>query len=115
MILAIGIDIHKQNCVAYATHGGLKEPRPKHKEFIDRFNEDFRRFPSDVRGMTDMARALKGHEVHILVENSTKTHDIYWILKGLGLEVIVAHATDLKNITESMRKTHLPHIVSQGR
>lgn len=104
MILAIGIDIHKQNCVAYATHGGLKEPRPKHKEFIDRFNEDFRRFPSDVRGMTDMARALKGHEVHILVENSTKTHDIYWILKGLGLEVIVAHATDLKNITESMRK-----------
>ena len=104
MKLAVGIDVHKEKCVAHVTHCGLNEPKPKQKEFLDRINEEFRRFPSDVRGLTDLARALKGHEIHILIENSTKSHDAYWILKGLDLDVTVAHATDLKQITMSQRK-----------
>lgn len=104
MKLAVGIDVHKEKCVAHVTHCGLNEPKPKQKEFLDRINEEFRRFPSDVRGLTDLARALKGHEIHILIENSTKSHDVYWILKGLDLDVTVAHATDLKQITMSQRK-----------
>lgn len=104
MKLAVGIDVHKELCAAHATFGGITKAKPKQQYFIDRFNNDFKRFPSDVRGMTDLAKYLKGHEVHILIENSTKSHDIYWILRGLGMDVIVAHATDLKNITESLRK-----------
>ena len=104
MKLAVGIDVHKEKCVAHVTHCGPNEPKPRQKGFLDRINEEFRRFPSDVRGMTDLARALKGHESHILIENSTKSHDIYWILKGLGMDVVVAHATDLKQITMSQRK-----------
>ena len=104
MKLAVGIDVHKEMCTGHATFGGITKPKPKQQDLIDRFNEDFKRFPSDVKGMTDLARYLKGHEVHILIENSTKSHDIYWILKGLGLDVIVAHSSDLNNITKSMRK-----------
>lgn len=104
MKLAIGIDVHKEKCAAHATNGGINELKPKQKAFLEKFNRDFRRFPSDVRGFTDLAQRVKDHEAHILIENSTKSHDVYWILKGLGLDVIVAHATDLKRITESDRK-----------
>ena len=70
MKLAVGIDVHKEKCVAHVTYCGPNEPKPRQKGFLDRINEEFRRFPSDVRGMTDLARALKGHESHILIENS---------------------------------------------
>jgi hypothetical protein len=52
-----------------------------------------------------MARFMKNKECHILIENSTKSHEVYWILKSLGFDVTVAHATDLRNITDSVRKT----------
>ncbi len=104
MKLAVGIDVHKELCCAHATGGGANKVNSKQQYFIDRFNDQFRRFPSDSRGMYSLCQFLKGHEVHILIENSTKSHDIYWMLKGMGMDVIVAHATDLKNITQSMRK-----------
>lgn len=104
MKLAVGIDVHKEMCAAHATSGGVNKANNKQQYFIDRFNDQFRRFPSDSRGIHSLCQFLKGHEVHILIENSTKSHDIYWMLKGMGMDVIVAHATDLKNITQSMRK-----------
>ena len=104
MKLAVGIDVHKELCAAHATGGSAHKVTSKQQYFIDRFNSQFERFPSDSRGMYSLCQFLKGHEVHILIENSTKSHDIYWMLKGMGMDVIVAHATDLKNITQSMRK-----------
>ena len=96
--------MHKEKCAAFAKFAGKGEPRPRHEEFLEKFNERFRRFDSDYRGMTELADFLRDHSVHILIENSTKSQDVYWMLRGLGLEVTVAHATDLKHITESMNK-----------
>ncbi len=47
MKLSIGIDVHKEKCAAYAKFAGKGEPRPTHQEFMDGFNEKFRRFSSD--------------------------------------------------------------------
>jgi transposase len=44
------------------------------------------------------------HEIHILIENSTKSHDVYWMLTNLGYHVVVAHAPDLYRITKSTKK-----------
>ena len=104
MAIAIGIDVHKEKATAFAKFAGKGEPRPRHEEFLERFNERFRRFDSDYRGMTELAGFVRDHSVHVLIENSTKSQDVYWMLRGLGLEVTVAHATDLKQITESMNK-----------
>ena len=104
MEIAIGIDVHKEKCAAFAKFAGKGEPRPRHEMFLERFNERFRRFDSDYRGMTELADFVKDHGVHVLIENSTKSQDVYWMLRGLGLEVTVAHATDLKHISESMNK-----------
>ena len=41
--IAIGIDVHKEKCAAYATRkDGKKDKTGK----LDEFNEQFRRFPS---------------------------------------------------------------------
>lgn len=104
MRIAIGIDVHKNSCTAHAAYAGMGKPRKRHQDFIDRFNEDFRKFHSDWRGMIELHNRIKMHEAHILIENSTKSHDVYWMIKGLGHEIIVAHATDLKRITESHKK-----------
>lgn len=105
MEIAIGIDVHKVNCAVYAVFAGKNEPTPKQERFLEKFNEKYRRVPSDMVGMTDIAKAVSGHAVHVLIENSTKSHDIYWMLKNLGIDVTVAHATDLYNITMSPTKT----------
>jgi len=52
-----------------------------------------------------IAAALRGHEAHILIENSTKTFDTYWVLTNLGCKVTVAQAQDLHRITKSVKKT----------
>lgn len=104
MKIAIGIDVHKEKCAAFAVFAGLGEPRPKHTEFLNKFNEDFRRFTSDFKGMNELHDRIQDHEVEILIENSTKSHDIYWMLRQLGLNVTVAHATDLYRITMSKTK-----------
>ena len=104
MKLAVGIDVHKEKCVACAVYAGQGEATSKQQYFLDRFEDGFKRFPSDGRGMLDMVRFLRGHELHVLIENSTKSHDIYWLLRALDVYVIVAHATDLYRITKSVRK-----------
>lgn len=104
MKLAIGIDVHKGKCTACAAYAGTGEPRERHLDFIEKFNKDFERFHSDGRGMLALHNYLKGHESHILIENSTISHSIYWMLKELGHDTIVAHSTDLVRITKSDRK-----------
>jgi len=101
MKIAIGIDVHMVKCAAYAVYAGMGEPRQRHLDFLEGFNKDFRRFPSDAVGMKELAERVRGHEADILIENSTKSHDVYWMLTNLGLRVTVAHATDLYRITMS--------------
>ncbi|MGN0137378.1 MAG: IS110 family transposase [Candidatus Methanomethylophilaceae archaeon] len=104
MKIAIGIDVHKEKCAAFAVFAGLGDPRPRHTAFLEKFNEDFRRFPSDYAGMTALFERVRDHDAEVLIENSTKSHDIYWMLTNLGLKVTVAHATDLYRITMSKTK-----------
>lgn len=105
MIIAMGLDLHKEKCAAFAKFAGKGEPRPRQQEFLDKINKNFERFPTDYRGMTALADFVRNHEVHILVEGSTVTHDVYWMLKNLGLDVTAAHAADLYQITKSVDKT----------
>ena len=101
--IAIGIDVHKEKCAAYATRkDGKKDKTGK----LDEFNEQFRRFPSKYEGMKAFEQfwGHEDYEIHILIENSTKSHDVYWMLTNLGYRVVVAHATDLYRITKSTRK-----------
>jgi transposase len=104
MRLAIGIDVHKDKCAACAVYAGQGRMKEKQTETIERFNEDFRRFPSDADGMRKLSSRLRDHEAEILIENSTKSHDVFRMLVNLGLKVTVAHAADLYRITRSVTK-----------
>ena len=55
--------------------------------------------------MARIADFLKGHEAHILIENSTKTYETYWMLTNLGCHVTVAQTDDLFRINRSVKKT----------
>jgi transposase len=104
MKIAIGIDVHKDKCTACAVYAGTDTPRTKNLNYLDKFNTDFRRFPSDATGMIGLMNRLQGQDADILIENSTKSHDVYWMLTNLGLRVTVAHAADLYRITKSKTK-----------
>ena len=104
MKLTAGLDVHKEKCAVHIAYGGLNKPSAKQQAVIDKMNEELRRIPSDYRGMKKLADRLKDHEAYILMENSTKSHNVYWMLKELGMNVIVAHSTDLERITKSQRK-----------
>lgn len=105
MKTAIGMDLHKKTAVCYAVYAGEGEPREKNAEFLERFNRDFRIQGSEPEDMAKIAEALQGHDAHILIENSTKTHEAYWVLTNLGCHVTVAQAQDLYRITKSVKKT----------
>ncbi|AIZ56329.1 transposase IS116/IS110/IS902 family protein [Candidatus Methanoplasma termitum] len=105
MKTAIGMDVHAKFCSAYAVYAGMGETRERHEKFLDSFNKEFWKFPADGDGMKKMAAFLSKHECHVLIENSTKSHEIYWMLKGLGMNVTVAQAVDLYRITRSVKKT----------
>jgi transposase len=104
MRLAIGIDVHKEKCAACAVYAGQGDMKEKQTKTIEKFNEDFRRFPSDADGMRKLASRLRDHDSEILIENSTKSHDVFRMLNNLGLNVTVAHAADLYKITRSTTK-----------
>lgn len=102
MKIAIGIDVHKKLCAAYAVR---KDNHKDKSGFLEEFNSRFRRFRSNEAGFKEFEEYLgHDHEVHILIENSTKTHDVYWMLKNMGYDVVVAHAADLYRITKSNAK-----------
>ena len=105
MKIAIGIDLHKKTAVCYAVYAGIGEPNEKNKEFLENFNRNFRTQGSEPEDMGRIAAALRGHDAHILIENSTKTYETYWVLTNLGCNVTVAQAQDLHRINRSVKKT----------
>ena len=105
MKIAIGIDLHSKKSVAHAVYVDYGEVPERHAKFIRDFNEAFSDFPSTPKWFKKMADTLRKHEAWVLIENSTKTHDVYWYLTNLGMNVIVAQAQDLYRITKSVKKT----------
>ena len=106
VVWAIGMDVHKDTCTAKILCGEYGKKSKRIDDFTESFDTKFRRFSSGAPEFLEMARFMKNKECHILIENSTKSHEVYWILKSLGFDVTVAHATDLRNITDSVRKTY---------
>ncbi len=105
MRIAIGLDLHAKKAVAHAVYAGDGEMKERHAAYLDAFNEEFAVFGSGPEDMARMAGHLRGHEAHVLIENSTKTHESYWVLTNNGVNVTVAVASDLYRITKSVKKT----------
>ena len=105
MRIAIGMDLHKSTAVCYAVFAGNGEAGDKENEFLEDFNRDFRSQASTPENMARIAKALSKHEAYVLIENSTKTYETYWVLTNLGVHVVVAQAQDLYRITKSVKKT----------
>jgi len=105
MRIAIGMDLHAKTAVCYAVFAGEGEPREKHIEFLTEFNEKHRTQASGPEDMASLATDLRGHEAYVLIENSTKTFETYWVLTNLGVNVVVAQPQDLYRITKSVKKT----------
>jgi len=98
MTMAIGIDVHKKTSTFFA-YDGDGEP-------LNDFNQRFKKVPSNREGYLEVLAWLGDSDCEFLIENSTKTHDVYWILQGLGYSrLYVAHSVDLKRITKSNKKT----------
>lgn len=102
-MLAIGMDVHSSKTTAYAVP--LDESDMDMRAMAEDFNRSFKNFCSDRTGYAKIASFLDGTEHCILIENSTKTHEVFWIMNDLDLTVVVAHATDLFRITQSVKKT----------
>lgn len=102
-MLAIGMDVHSSKTTAYAVP--LEESDLNMCAIAEDFNKSFRNFNSDRPGYAKVASFLEGTEHCILIENSTKSHEVFWIMSDLDLTVVVAHATDLFRITKSVKKT----------
>ncbi len=97
------MDIHSSKTTAYAVP--LDESDEDVRAIADDFNKLFKSFYSDRSGYSKVASFLEGIEHCILIENSTKTHEVFWMLSDLDCTVLVAHATDLYRITKSVKKT----------
>lgn len=102
-MLAIGMDVHSSKTTAYAVP--LDESDLEMCALAEDFNRSFKNFYSDRPGYAKVALFLTGIEHSILIENSTKTHEVFWMMADLDLTVLVAHATDLYRITKSVKKT----------
>ena len=85
MKIAIGMDLHAKTAVCYAVFAGEGEPREKHLEFLEEFNRKHRTQGSGPEDMAAIAADLRGHEAYVLIENSTKTYETYWVLMNLGV------------------------------
>ncbi len=105
MKIAVGVDLHSKMAVAHAVLASNRELKKNEKEFLDYFNREFSNVPSTPEEMNRLAVALRGHDANVLIENSTKTHETYWVLTNAGCKVTVAFAADLYRITKSVKKT----------
>ena len=105
MRMAVGMDLHSKMTTTYAVYADGSDVPPRHQRFLNDFNREFCEFPSTPKWFKKMADYVSKHECHILVENSTKTHDVYWMLTNMGLSVTVAQPQDLYRITKSVKKT----------
>ena len=102
-MIAIGMDVHSSKTTAYAVP--LEESDLETCAICEDFNRSFKNFYSDRPGYAKVASFLEGREHCILIENSTKSHEVFWMMVDLDLTVLVAHATDLFRITKSVKKT----------
>ncbi len=91
--------------MCYAVYAGEGDPRENQVRFLEEFNEKHRTQGSEPEDMAAIAADLRGHEAYVLIENSTKTYETYWVLMNLGVRVVVAQAQDLYRITMSVKKT----------
>jgi transposase len=105
MKIAVGMDLHKKTAVCYAAYAGGGEPSERNKEFLEEFNRRHRTQGSGPEDMARIAASLRGRDAHILIENSSKAYETYWVLTNMGCRVIVAQAQDLYRITKSVKKT----------
>ena len=105
MRVAIGMDLHKATAVCYAVFAGNGEASDRENEFLEDFNRNYRKQASTPENMAKIARAVSRHDAYVLIENSTKTFEVYWVLTNLGVHVVVAQAQDLYRITKSVKKT----------
>ena len=105
MKIAIGMDLHAKTAVCFAVFAGEGEPRENHIEFLEEFNRKHRTQGAEPEDMAAIAADLRGHDAYVLIENSTKTFEIYWVLMNLGVKTVVAQAQDLYRITKSTKKT----------
>lgn len=102
-MLCIGTDVHAKLLTSYAVPLDMEDV--EEKEFCDEFNREFKSTPADRQTMLRLAKWLQGWEHCILIENSTKTHEVYWTLTNEDANVLVANAAQLYAITKSVRKT----------
>ena len=109
------MDLHKKTAVCCAVHAGPGKPSEDEEEFLRRFNRDHGTQPSEPEDIARIAEALRGHEAHVLIENSTKTHETYWVLTNLGIDTVVAQAQDLYRITKSVKKRPTPTMRPSSR
>lgn len=107
MRIAIGMDLHKDTAVCFAVFAGNGEPNEKQRRYLDGFNSRHRTQGSEPEDMKAIVDDLRDQDVHVLIENSTKTFDTYWVLTFLGCHVTVAQARDLYRITKSDKKTDM--------
>ena len=107
MRIATGLDLSKKSAALFSTYAGDGEAKPNEQQFLDELNKEFRMIDTTPEAFIAFSKAVKGHEVHLLIENSTQTYDVYWILTNLDIEVTVAQAQDLYRITKSVKKTDL--------
>lgn len=105
MRVAIGMDLHKKTAVCFAVYAGEGKPYDRDVLFLEKFNKEFKTNGTGPEDMFELVKAMAGHEVHVLIENSTKTYETYWTLTNLGVHVTVAQAQDLFRITKSVKKT----------
>jgi transposase len=105
MRIGVGMDLHSKKSTAHAVYAGAGETPERYQKFIDSFNGEFLSFPSTYEGMKHMVDFLGDNEYEVLIENSSKTHETYWILTNMGCKVTVAFAADLYRITKSVKKT----------
>jgi len=107
MELAIGMDVHSENCMAYCSlvASDQDDISKEDNDFIISFNKRFRTMPSTEESVSKLKDTIGAREHSILIENSTKAHEMYWVMKNMGLNVFVAHTTDLFRITKSHKKT----------
>jgi len=105
MIMGVGIDVHKATSSAYAVYAGKGIEKERHVKFLGEFNKEFRDFDSTPENYERLMAFVRVHECNVLIENSTKAHEVYWIFRNGGINVIVAHSTDLYRITRSHKKT----------
>ena len=94
---AIGADVHMKTTTSFAFDD---EAKP-----VTDFNRMFKSVRSNREGFILVRMYLENIDYQILMENSSKTHDVQWTWEELGMNYIVAPSNELKKITQSDSKT----------